>query len=337
MSEITTYDPLYPNQPSFTPVVNNETNAKEDVPVKKENINTLNLGTHLSSTLYHPFKLSCIPFPSRLRKQKKVDDREKFLLIFKHININLPFLEALDQMPKGARVLKNLLSNKNLPQKKGYPGSFTLTRLIGTLLVKNASVNLEASINLMPQSLFMKLGILELKLTRMSIQLADRSIKYPIVTARAVIDIQDGKLSLRVVEESEPVGPLEWKVLENRLNPSMEEPPKVELMALPDSLEYAFLQGDDQLPAFETLKKELSKAPIMVKPDWSLPFEFMCDASDYAVGVVLRQRSGKYFQPIYYASKTMTEAQENYTTTKKELMVVVLAFDFGNISFFPKQ
>ncbi|GJU58822.1 putative nucleotidyltransferase, ribonuclease H [Tanacetum coccineum] len=78
---------------------------------------------------------------------------------------------------------------------------------------------------------------------------------------------------------------------------------------------------------FETLKKYITKAPIMVKPDWSLPFELMCDASDYVVGAVLGQRSGKYFKPIYYASKTMTEAQENYTTTEKELLAVVFAFD----------
>ncbi|GJT61329.1 putative nucleotidyltransferase, ribonuclease H [Tanacetum coccineum] len=84
---------------------------------------------------------------------------------------------------------------------------------------------------------------------------------------------------------------------------------------------------DECVEAFETLKKELTKAPIMVKPDWSLPFELMCDANDYAVGAVLGQRSEKYFQPIYYASKTMTEAQENYTTTEKELLAVVFAFD----------
>ncbi|GKD48417.1 reverse transcriptase domain-containing protein, partial [Tanacetum coccineum] len=77
--------------------------------------------------------------------------------------------------------------------------------------------------------------------------------------------------------------------------------------------------SDECVEAFETLRKELTKASIMVKPNWSLPFELMCDANDYAVGVVLGQRSGKYFQPIYYASKTIIEAQENYTTTEKEL------------------
>ncbi|GJR66974.1 reverse transcriptase domain-containing protein [Tanacetum coccineum] len=86
---------------------------------------------------------------------------------------------------------------------------------------------------------------------------------------------------------------------------------------------------DECVEAFETLKKELTKASIMVKPDWSLPFELMCDPNDYAVGVVLGQRSGKYFQPIYYASKTITEAQENYTTTEKELLCKASSHSLG--------
>ncbi|GJY67912.1 reverse transcriptase domain-containing protein [Tanacetum coccineum] len=65
----------------------------------------------------------------------------------------------------------------------------------------------------------------------------------------------------------------------------------------------------------------------MIKPDWSLPFEIMCDASDYAVGAVLGQMIDKHFKPIHYASKTMNEAQENYTTTKKELLAVIFGFD----------
>ncbi|GKF04332.1 reverse transcriptase domain-containing protein, partial [Tanacetum coccineum] len=65
----------------------------------------------------------------------------------------------------------------------------------------------------------------------------------------------------------------------------------------------------------------------MIKPDWSLPFEITCDASDYAIGAVLGQKRDKHVQPIHYASKTMNEAHENYTTTEKELLVVVFAFD----------
>ncbi|GJW27746.1 reverse transcriptase domain-containing protein [Tanacetum coccineum] len=64
-------------------------------------------------------------------------------------------------------------------------------------------------------------------------------------------------------------------------------------------------------------------APILVVPDWNLPFELMCDASDFAIGAVLGQRKMKHFQPIHYASKTMTEAQIHYTTTEKEMLAVV--------------
>ncbi|GJS68929.1 reverse transcriptase domain-containing protein [Tanacetum coccineum] len=59
--------------------------------------------------------------------------------------------------------------------------------------------------------------------------------------------------------------------------------------------------------AFETLMKKLTEAPILIAPDWDLPFELMCDASDFAIGVVLGQRHEKNFRPIHYASKTMTE------------------------------
>ncbi|GJX93024.1 reverse transcriptase domain-containing protein [Tanacetum coccineum] len=73
--------------------------------------------------------------------------------------------------------------------------------------------------------------------------------------------------------------------------------------------------------------KKLTEALILVAPDWDLPFENMCDASDYAAGVVLGQRKTKHFQPIHYASKTMMDAQAHYTTTEKELLVVVYAFE----------
>ncbi|GJY92549.1 reverse transcriptase domain-containing protein [Tanacetum coccineum] len=72
---------------------------------------------------------------------------------------------------------------------------------------------------------------------------------------------------------------------------------------------------------------KLTEAPILIAPDWDLPFELMCDASDFAIGAVLGQRKNKHFQPIHYASKTMTEAQAHYTTTEKELLAVVYAFE----------
>ncbi|XP_058189447.1 uncharacterized protein LOC131307046 [Rhododendron vialii] len=79
--------------------------------------------------------------------------------------------------------------------------------------------------------------------------------------------------------------------------------------------------------AFQTLKRSLTTPPIVQPPDWSLPFELMCDASDYAVGAVLGQRRGKDPCVVYYASKTLNEAQMNYTTTEKELLAVVFALD----------
>ncbi|KAH9750406.1 hypothetical protein KPL71_013870 [Citrus sinensis] len=81
------------------------------------------------------------------------------------------------------------------------------------------------------------------------------------------------------------------------------------------------------LKAFGELKKVLITAPVAISLYWTLPFELMCDASDHSVGAVLGQRKDKVFHSIYYASKTFTPTQINYTTTEKELLAVVFAFD----------
>ena len=75
------------------------------------------------------------------------------------------------------------------------------------------------------------------------------------------------------------------------------------------------------------LKDKLVLAPIVVAPDWSFPFELMCDASDFAIGAVLGQKREKIFPVIYYASRTLNDAQLNYATTEKELLAIVFAFD----------
>ncbi|KAL4385988.1 hypothetical protein GQ457_09G017520 [Hibiscus cannabinus] len=85
--------------------------------------------------------------------------------------------------------------------------------------------------------------------------------------------------------------------------------------------------NEDCTKAFNLLKQKLVSAPIVEPPDWTLPFELMCDASDYAVGAVLGQRKGKIFHPIYYASKTLNDAQVNNTTTEKEMLAVIFTFD----------
>ncbi|XP_038688847.1 uncharacterized protein LOC119988008 [Tripterygium wilfordii] len=81
------------------------------------------------------------------------------------------------------------------------------------------------------------------------------------------------------------------------------------------------------LEAYTTLKERLTTASIITSPDWNIPFELMCDASDYAMGAVLGQRKNKILYVIYYASRTLNDAQLNYTTTEKELLAVVFALD----------
>ena len=79
--------------------------------------------------------------------------------------------------------------------------------------------------------------------------------------------------------------------------------------------------------SFENIKSRLVEAPILAKPDWTKEFEIMCDASDYAMGVILGQKTDKMFRAIYYARKTFNEAQENYSTTEKEMLVIVFAYE----------
>nr|GEY79837.1 reverse transcriptase domain-containing protein [Tanacetum cinerariifolium] len=88
-----------------------------------------------------------------------------------------------------------------------------------------------------------------------------------------------------------------------------------------------FIFSEDCIKAFQMLKKKLTEAPILIAPNWDLPFELICDASDFAIGAVLGQRYEKHFKPIHYASKTMTDAESNYTMTEKEMLAIVYAFE----------
>ncbi|GKA76245.1 hypothetical protein Tco_0782706 [Tanacetum coccineum] len=168
-------------------------------------------------------------------------------------------------MPKGAMVLKDLLSHKkklekaaslvklseecsaiiqrSLPQKKGDPGSFTLPCLIRPLAVKNALADLGA--------------ILEMDEDKLVPIILGRPF---LAATRALIDVHEEKLSLRVEKEdsnevqavsfyprTEPFKPLERKEPENRLKPLSIKPPKLDLKELPEHLEYAFLQENNQL------------------------------------------------------------------------------------------
>ncbi|GJT43043.1 DNA-directed DNA polymerase [Tanacetum coccineum] len=202
-----------------------------------------------------------VPFPRRLRKEKEEAQQKKFLENLKPLHINLPFIEALAQMSKYAKFLKSLLTNKarleeackiimnercsavllnKLPSKEKDPGSFTIPCDIGQLHIDNALADVGASISLMPYMMYKKLGLGEPKDTRMSLELADRSIQYPrgiienvlikvdkfvlpidfvildmpedsrvpiilgrpfLATARAMIDVFNKKITLRVGDD----------------------------------------------------------------------------------------------------------------------------------------
>ncbi|KAL9241866.1 hypothetical protein vseg_015926 [Gypsophila vaccaria] len=91
--------------------------------------------------------------------------------------------------------------------------------------------------------------------------------------------------------------------------------------------ESEFMFDDSCKKAFDDLRDRLVTAPIIQAPNWSLPFEIMCDASDYALGAVLGQRVGRLSHVIHYASMTLNEAQKNYSTTEKEMLAVVFALE----------
>ena len=97
---------------------------------------------------------------------------------------------------------------------------------------------------------------------------------------------------------------------------------------------YKLLEKDDKFAwerdcqkSFEELRSHLTTAPIVRAPNWQLPFEVMCDASDLAIVAVPGQREGGKPYVVYYASKTLNEAQRNYTTKEKKLLEVVYALD----------
>ncbi|KAJ9141117.1 hypothetical protein P3X46_031692 [Hevea brasiliensis] len=139
-----------------------------------------------------------LPFPQRFQKAKLDKQFGKFLEVLQKLYINIPFTEALSQMPSYAKFLKEILSKKRkledygtvalteecsailqnkLPPKLKDPGSFSIPCLIGDKKIDKALCDLGASVSLMPLSICKKLEIGELKPIIISLQLADRSVK----------------------------------------------------------------------------------------------------------------------------------------------------------------
>ncbi|PKI42333.1 hypothetical protein CRG98_037278 [Punica granatum] len=291
-----------------------------------------------------------VPFPGRMKQQHLDAQFAKFLNVFKMLQINIPFVEALQQMPSYARFMKDLLTKKrkidgsepvmltgecsmilqkdlpNLPRKQRDHGSFTVPCTIGNFHFEKVLIDSGASINLMHLSIFRKLGLGECKETHITLQLADKSIKYPkgivknvlvkvekfifpvdfivlemeedrevsmilgrsfLVTGKALIDVEQG------VDTME-------SVLRDLDDWSVDDEPEeeyVEKVSEIKALYYEELGTSATKPiclqAFNLLKEKLTFAPVIVAPDWELPYELMCDAGDYAVRAVLGQKRGK--------------------------------------------
>ena len=141
-----------------------------------------------------------IPYPQRLKKSKLDKQFTKFLEVFKKLHINIPFTDALEHMPSYVKFMKEILSNKRrlsdfeivnlteecsailqrkLPPKLKDPDSFTIPFTIGNSIFEKALCDLGASINLMPLSIFRRLGLGEARPTTITLQLVDRSLKHP--------------------------------------------------------------------------------------------------------------------------------------------------------------
>ena len=149
---------------------------------------------------FFPSYITPSPFPSRLAKSKKKEEEKEILDTFKKVQVNIPLLDAIKQVPRYAKFLKELCTTKRklkgnevmfvgencsailqkkLPPKLKDPGSFTIPCTIGNTRFGKAMLDLGASINVMPYSIYASLNLGDLKETGVVIQLADRSNAYP--------------------------------------------------------------------------------------------------------------------------------------------------------------
>nr|GEZ62056.1 reverse transcriptase domain-containing protein [Tanacetum cinerariifolium] len=248
--------------------------------------------TCVTCVLPRPNPKPLIPYPSRLNNQKLQDKMNnqmlKFLQNFQRLHFDLSFVDALLHIPKFASTFKSLLSNKEklfelestplnenflkmllkkLSKKLGDPNKFLIPFDFLELEECLALVDLDASINLMPLSVWKKISLLELTPTRGDFILEE--IKTFLCTPNELSNLDDDYyntegdiLYLEKLLNEDPslnLPPMKNKDLKQvdvtMTKPSIEEPPKLELKDLPFHLEYAFLEGTNKLPVI--ISKEL--------------------------------------------------------------------------------
>ena len=185
----------------LSPVIEEVETEKVIQPSQNDNADKEHLNEKQSAENSTEAKVSLpIPYPQRLKKHKLDKQFTKFMDVFKKLHINIPFADALEQMPSYVKFMKDILSQKRrlvdfetvnlieecsailqrkLPQKLKDLGSFTIPCTIGNAIFERALCDLGASINLMPLSIFKRLGLGEARPTTVTLQLADRSLKHP--------------------------------------------------------------------------------------------------------------------------------------------------------------
>ncbi|XP_061359905.1 uncharacterized protein LOC133303948 [Gastrolobium bilobum] len=188
----------YVNQPEAveiqTPINPSLGNISMEKSIPKSQASKPSIETPAASNKLPP------PFPQRLQKQRQDNQFRKFLDLLKQLHVNIPFVDALEQMPTYVKFMKEILSRKKrpeefetvaltqessqyllskIPPKLGDPGSFTIPCTIGDHYISRALCDLGASINLMPLSVYKKLKVGEPNPTTVTLQLADRSLVYP--------------------------------------------------------------------------------------------------------------------------------------------------------------
>ncbi|XP_074298623.1 uncharacterized protein LOC141629541 [Silene latifolia] len=176
-----------------------------------------------------PLPMVKVPYPSRLRDTKTERQFSKFADMVRNIQVTIPFAELITQIPPYAKFMKDIITRKmefgetatvafmeessslisgKSPHKLKYPGSFSISCVIGDVVINRALCDLGASVSVMPYSIFYKLKLGHLKMTNITLQMADRSIPAPVIlgrpflcTAGAIIDVKLGRLTLEVGDD----------------------------------------------------------------------------------------------------------------------------------------
>ncbi|RDX87939.1 hypothetical protein CR513_30526, partial [Mucuna pruriens] len=204
-------------------------NTKSDEPQPSSGPAEVKTEPGADSRVQQPAKSVPLPFPNRIVSTKRSEIDEDLLKLFRKVEINIPLLDAIKQVPKYTKFLKELYVNKR--KKKGAfeiggvvlalvkhentscqdLGIFTVPCTIGNCMFTNAILDLGASINVMRASIYRSLNLRDLELKGMVIQLANRSVVQPLEVLKDVL-----------VQVNELIFPVDFYVLDMEDGPSGE-------------------------------------------------------------------------------------------------------------------